>query len=352
MLRSYFTLVGGLALAAGMASPSYAGMSQDLSSCTAAKDPGAAAACTRIMNSGRLPREQMWIGYFNRGTANRHSGRYAMAVADFTQVLALNPGYARAYQSRGMAQDDLGARDKALIDLDKAIDVDPKDWSAFYSRAVVMRANGDSEPALRDLDTAANLNNKMPQIPLMRALILADKGSYDAARAEINEVISGGRGDAAANYARAAVAFDEKRFDAAEADLDRALELRANFAAAHALMGRILEERGDKAAAKVRYDKALAAPPDFFDSRTARQVARERLALVGGKSDASQNAADKGSDDKETISKSDAIEGDSDLAAKDTADVADAALPRPERPIDCRVFLPASGVTVSSKCSE
>jgi tetratricopeptide (TPR) repeat protein len=184
MLRSYCIFVGGLALVAGMASPSYAGMSQDLSSCTAAKvrEP---AACSRIMNSGRLPREQMWIGYFNRGSANRHAGEYAKAVADFTQVVALNPSFARAYQSRGMAQDDLGARDKALIDLDKAIEVDPKDWSGFYSRAVVLRANGDSEPALRDLDTAAGLNNKMPQIPLMRALILADKGSYDAARAEI-----------------------------------------------------------------------------------------------------------------------------------------------------------------------
>lgn len=344
MLRSYCIFVGGLALVAGIASPSYAGMSQDLSSCTAAKDPGAAAACTRVMNSGRLPREQMWIGYFNRGIANRHAGQYAKAVADFTQVLALNPTFARAYQSRGMAQDDLGARDKALIDLDKAIDVDPKDWSAFYSRAIVLRANGDSAPALRDLDTAANLDNKMPQIPLMRALILADKGSYDAARAEINKVISGGRGDAAANYARAAIAFDEQRFDAAEADLDRALELRANFAAAHALMGRILEERGDKAAAKVRYDKALAAPADFFDGRTAHRVARERLAVVAAKSDAGKDAADK-----DFISKSDAIESDSDITVKDTDDV---ALNRPERPIDCRVFLPASGVTVSAKCSE
>ena len=67
-------------------------MSQDLASCTAAKNRAAADACTRVMDSGRLPREQMYIGYFNRGTAFRRAGDFDKAVSDFTKVLELKPG--------------------------------------------------------------------------------------------------------------------------------------------------------------------------------------------------------------------------------------------------------------------
>ena len=81
MLRAYFVLIGGLLtgcflLVALMATSASAGMSDDLSSCTAAKNRAAAAACTRVMDSGRLPREQMYIGYFNRGSAYRRAGDF------------------------------------------------------------------------------------------------------------------------------------------------------------------------------------------------------------------------------------------------------------------------------------
>ena len=48
------------------------------------------------------------------------------------------------------------------------------------------------------------------------------------------------------------------------------------------LKGRILEERGDKSAARARFDKALGAASDFFDGRTTRRVAKQRLAVLGG----------------------------------------------------------------------
>ena len=45
------------------------------------------------MDSGRLPREQMYIGYFNRGIAFRRAGDFDKAVSDFTKVLELKPGF-------------------------------------------------------------------------------------------------------------------------------------------------------------------------------------------------------------------------------------------------------------------
>jgi tetratricopeptide (TPR) repeat protein len=327
MLRACFVLIGGLLtggflLLAVLTTGAQAGMSQDLTSCTAAKNRAAANACTRVLDSGRLPREQMYIGYFNRGTAFRRAGDFDKAVSDFTKVLELKPGFARAYEARGMAEDDRGNRDKALADLNEAINLDGKSWQLFYSRAVVLRADGDTGGALRDLDAAGDIKSDASNVPLMRALIFADKGSYNAARAEINRVQSAGRGGASAHYARAAVAFAEGRVDAAEDDADRALELDGDFAAAHMLKGRILEERGNTSAARTRFDKALGAASDSFDGRTTRRVAKERLSALGGP-----------------------------VKDKRDRDVAEVVLEK-KGPIDCKVFLPATGSVVTAKCSE
>ena len=114
--------------------------------------------------------------------AYRRAGDFDKAVSDFTKVLELKPGFARAYEARGMTEDDRGNRDKALADIDEAIKHDDKAWQLLYSRAVVLRADGDTDGALRDLDAASDLNAEAANIPLMRALVLADKGSYAAAR--------------------------------------------------------------------------------------------------------------------------------------------------------------------------
>jgi len=177
---------------------------------------------------------------------------------------------------------------------------------------------------LRDLDAASDLNAEAANIPLMRALVLADKGSYADAREQINRVLSEGRGGASARYARAAVAFEEGRLEAAEEDADRALELDGDFAAAHMLKGRILEERGDNTAARTRFDKALSGAADSFDGRTTRRIAKQRTASGGS------STKDK---------------------AKRDEDVAEVTFKK-KGPLDCKVFLPATGTVVTAKCNE
>ncbi len=328
MLRACFVLIGGLLtggflLVALMATTAQAGMSQDLASCTAARDRAAAAACTRVMNSGRLPDQQMYIGHFNRGTAYHRAGDFTKAISDFTKVLELKPDFTRAYEARGLVYADRGDQQLAMADLDEAVKRDDKQWHFLYSRAAELRANGDREAALRDLDAATDAKSDAAWPLLLRGLILADQGSYEAARGEINRVLAKGGDDAAAHYARASVAFTEGRTVAAESDVDRALELRAEFAAAHMLKGRILEERGDKAGARKRFERALAATTESFDARATRQVAKERVAPL--------REPAKG---------------------KPKADVANVSLEKKPGLLDCKVFLPATGSVVTAKCSE
>lgn len=249
MLRQAF-IVSAVLVPMCHAAPSFAGMRQDLASCTAAKGRSSAAACTRVMNSGRLPRSQSYIGHFNRGSSYRRAGDFRKALADFQKVVALKPRFARGYHARGLAYEDLGKRDKALADLQRAIKLNKKDWSAYYSRASLRRAEGSYDAALRDLKTAANLKPSKTHIGLLRALVLADKGAISVARAEINKIIANGNGNASSYYARAEVAFVEERLDASEDDLDRVLKLKPDYGPAHLLMGRILAARGDTAGAR------------------------------------------------------------------------------------------------------
>ncbi len=99
-------LGAGLLLLAGLATPSFAGMNEDLASCTAAEGRASAKACTRVMDSGRLPRNQFYIGYFNRGAGYRKAGDLDAAMADFDRVVSLNPDFARGFHSgKGHAHD-------------------------------------------------------------------------------------------------------------------------------------------------------------------------------------------------------------------------------------------------------
>ena len=318
------------------AAPSFAGMKQDLANCTAAKGRGSAAACTRVMNSGRLRRSQYYIGYFNRGSAYRNAGDFRKALSDFQKVVEKKPRFARGYHARALANEDLGKRKKALSDLGQAIKLNKKDWSAYYSRASIRRADGAYEAALQDLKTAKDLKPDETKIGLLRALILADKGAVTVARAEINKIIANGTANASSYYARAEVAFAEERMEAAEDDVDRVLKLKPKFGAAHLLKGRILAARGDKTGAKKHYRKARSAPVPFLESRSVVRTAQLRLDELEGRKG-------KTSSPKPVASASDSDD------RKTTAEV---AYERGMGSGECRLYLPTTGVTVSTPCKE
>jgi tetratricopeptide (TPR) repeat protein len=129
--------------AAIAAAPAYAGMQEDLADCPNPNRPDSAAACSRILSSGRLPKGQFYIAYFNRGWAYRQAGDAARARADFDTVLKLNPRYAWGYYSRALIERDQGAEDKARADLDKALAIDAGFVAANAVMGRLLETRGD-----------------------------------------------------------------------------------------------------------------------------------------------------------------------------------------------------------------
>lgn len=136
-------VIATLAAAIAAATPAFAGMQEDLADCPNPNRPGAAAACSRILASGRLPKGQFYIAYFNRGWAYRQAGDAARARADFDTVLRLEPRYAWGYYSRALIERDEGAHDKAKADLHKALAIDAGFVAANALMGRLLEARGD-----------------------------------------------------------------------------------------------------------------------------------------------------------------------------------------------------------------
>lgn len=331
MLRSFHLqhLAGcaGVIMCFGaLASPSVAGMTQDLADCTASDRKTSADACTRVMNSGRLPREQVYIGHYNRGWSYFNAGAYDRALADFDKSITHKPGYADTYYSRAVVQHERGDRERSLADLDEYLRRKGEVAEAYINRARLFRRRGELQSAFSELQRAGALDPGDRKVEMLRALVLSDLGEQGPARAEAEKAVSGLPKEAGAYYARAIVAFRDNAISTAFADVEQALSLKEAFPAAHTLKGRIKEQQGETEAAIASFRRALAVTPKSLDARSAQDEARQRLA---------------------------ALTGSSELPANETSEriaASSPSLPAETKKSDCRRFIASTRSTVAIDC--
>jgi tetratricopeptide (TPR) repeat protein len=83
---------------------------------------------------------------------------FEAAVADFTDVVKINPDFIQAYIMRGMAYGQMGLSAAAVADFSHVIKVDPKNGNAYYARGREYWAAGDYLKAKEDYDKAVELD--------------------------------------------------------------------------------------------------------------------------------------------------------------------------------------------------
>ena len=272
--------VSAVICAATFATPVQAGMTQDLADCTAADRMTSVDACTRVMNSGRLPKNQLYIGHFNRGSAHFHSGSYDKALSDFDKSIDYNPGYADTYYKRALVQHERGNRERSLADLDRYLEKKGDVAEAHINRARLFRRRSELNQAFSELQKASALDPGEIKAQILRALVLSDLGEQGPARIEADKAVTAGPDNADAYYARATVAFRDANYAAALTDIEKALALKATFPAVLMLRGRIEEQQGEKDKAAASFRKVLEGAPKSLDARAAQDDARARLATL------------------------------------------------------------------------
>lgn len=321
--------VGIVSCTIAMATPAFAGMNQDLADCTASDRKTSVDACTRVMNSGRLPKEQFYIGHYNRGWSHFNAGQSEKALADFDKSISYNSGYADTYYSRAVVQHDLGHRAESLAELDTYLTKKGDVAEAYLNRARLFRARNEYNQAFSELQRAATLDPGDHKVEAMRALVLSDLGEQAPARAAADKAIAAKADDAGALYARALIAFREKDYDAAARDVDESLAAKEGNVAAHELKGRIAEQRGDADAAVKSYRRAVEIVPKSLDGRAAQREARARLDAIPGASQISGKVAEApSSETAPSKSKEKAATG------------------------GCRRFIPSAKTTVAVECPQ
>jgi tetratricopeptide (TPR) repeat protein len=326
-ILAFRKLASVVVCAGAYATPGFAGMDKDLADCTAADRKTSADACTRVMNSGRLPKNQFYIGHFNRASAYFFAANYEKALADFDKSIDYNPGYADTYHKRALVRHELGDREQSLVDLDRYLEKKGEVAEAYVNRARLFRRRGELNEAFSQLQRASALDPTERKIQVLRTLVLSDLGEQGPAHIEAEKAVSADPNSAEAYYARATVAFRELKLDPAAADLEKALSLKATFPAALTLRGRIEEQRGDKNAAVASFRKSLESAPNSLDARAAQDEARARLAVL---------------DNTVPAKLGEHVEG---------VETAPSPPARPALQVsECRRFIPSASTTVAIEC--
>lgn len=131
-------------------------------------------ACSAFDTAQRLrPRLETWI---RRGEALYTAGRYADALASFTEAMLMTPGSGAALRGRGHSLYALGRFEDALQAYDAAISAEPAHALGHYNRGNVLRVLKRFEAAAASYEAATSADPGLAVARHNRALCLLHQG--------------------------------------------------------------------------------------------------------------------------------------------------------------------------------
>ncbi len=95
--------------------------------------------------------------YLQRGILHARLEQNALATADYTQVIHLDPNHALAYNNRAVAKLNLKDYWGAYLDYTQVIRIRPEQAITYNNRAATRHQLGDCKGAIADLRIAAEL---------------------------------------------------------------------------------------------------------------------------------------------------------------------------------------------------
>ncbi len=113
--------------------------------------------------------------YINRGAAYFKKQQMDLAIADFNKAIQLNPTFALTYRDRGIAYYYQGDFDAALADMEKAIQLDPRVAQSYLGRGRIYIKKGMIEKAVADFNKTLELSND-PTVRQQAEKLLTDLG--------------------------------------------------------------------------------------------------------------------------------------------------------------------------------
>lgn len=249
---------------------------------------------TVIALTDKTPQPTDAAGYSRRGAAAASNKRYAEAIADFDEAIALAPGeghyrYQRALAHFSIAYDKRGkepteaetvAEKAGAADLDRAIELSPNDVDARMLRASRRLRDEDRAGAGVDLRAADAALAPQSDRRLSVGGMLTEIGDYDRAIANYDSWFKAHPEDSsragAFNGRCWTRALAGRELDEALDDCNAALRLRKGDPSVLDSRALVRLRSGQWKQAVADYDTALKNDPDNAWSRYARGVALTR----------------------------------------------------------------------------
>lgn len=150
---------------------------------------------------GRMNAEQRAHVYYRRGLLYHLSGKYELALADYTNAIIWQRNLYGAYEARGDAYEDLGQRDKASADYAQAAAMQVDDTNALAQQCWLRAFRGHPlDRALTECTKALSADPNSNYILDTRCLVYYRMANYKAAIADCDKANSNRSRDASALY--------------------------------------------------------------------------------------------------------------------------------------------------------
>jgi tetratricopeptide (TPR) repeat protein len=220
--------------------------------------------------------------YIRRGWTYYWKEDYDRAIADFTEVIRLDPKNTEAYSTRGWAHYFKEDYDQAITDFTEVIRLDPKNVEAYIRRGQAYYLKEDYEQAIADYTKTIRLYPKFAEAYIRRGWVYHLKEDYNRAITNYTEVIRLNPKSAEAYIWRGRAYYWKENYDQAIADCTEAIRLDPNDAWAYSSRADSYynrNNRGDLDRAVADYEAALRIDPDDTFIRQNLEDTRRELQL-------------------------------------------------------------------------
>ena len=206
-----------------------------------------------------------------------HLGEHEKGLADFTQAIKLDPGFAMAYRARGAVYREQERWEEAARDYSKAIELEPGNAGAYSGRGDVYTQLGKLEEALQDYNKAIELKLDDFGAYLRRGNAYYRLEQFAKALPDFSKAIELEPNDAGAYVGRGSAYTRLGQFEKAFQNYNKAIELEPGNAGAYLGRGDAYVQLGQLREALQDYNKALEFEPDYSGAYLRRGNAYVRL---------------------------------------------------------------------------
>ncbi|MHB8270224.1 tetratricopeptide repeat protein [Bradyrhizobium sp.] len=252
-----------------------------------------------------LSGDALVLAHYDRAVASAQRGRLGKALAEFDQVIRLDPKFSLAHSDRGLVLTELGRLEEALDELNLAIELDPEMAFLYRNRGWALNKLDRFEGAVKDFTRSIDLGFGNADVYCNRGLTFTRLGRHEEALGDFDDAIRLdptyavahvdrgitlglllGRLDEAFEAFSRAIQHDAKlsmayagrgwtravpgHYIEAQDDVTRAIELDPENAAAHFIQGTILAKLERFDAAINALNDSIRFDPKFADAYCLR----------------------------------------------------------------------------------